>query len=250
MTQTNGGWIEETVAGHPCDIFQPASRNPQGFVVLYLHGVHGTRLPGNETFSNLFERYGLPVVAPFTGQSWWTDRISPDFDPQVSAEQHVLRAVMPFIESRLSSRPPQIGLLGTSMGGQGALRLAYRHPNVFPVVAAISPAIDFQTRHKDGDPVLQQMYDDPEAARQDTAILHVHPLHWPRHQFFCCDPSDHRWIESSDRLRMKLWSLGVPHECELEISAGGHGFEYYNHMAPRALEFLMDRLEQERRRLV
>ena len=48
---------------------------------------------------------------------------------------------------------------------------------------------------------------------------------------------------------MKLWSLGVPHVCDLETSGGGHGFEYYNRMAPRAIGFLVERLEQESRRM-
>jgi hypothetical protein len=94
------------------------------------------------------------------------------------------------------------------------------------------------------------MYRDADEARQDTATLHIHPLNWPRHQFFCCDPADTRWHESADRLRMKLWSLGVPFECDLETSAGGHSFEYASHMAPRAIDFIAKSLEQERLRLV
>ena len=94
------------------------------------------------------------------------------------------------------------------------------------------------------------MYRDAEDARQDTATLHIHPLNWPRNQFFCCDPTDYRWHESVDRLRMKLWSLGVPFECDLETIAGGHSFEYASHMAPRAIGFLAERLERERLRVV
>jgi hypothetical protein len=36
---------------------------------------------------------------------------------------------------------------------------------------------------------------------------------------------------------MKLYSLGVPHECDLETS-GVHGFEYYSLMAERAVGFI------------
>ena len=64
------------------------------------------------------------------------------------------------------------------------------------------------------------MYRDAEDARQDSALLHIHPLNWPRNQFFCCDPTDYRWHDSADRLRMKLWSLGVPFECDLDTVAG------------------------------
>ena len=136
------------------------------------------------------------------------------------------------------------------MGGQGALRLAYKYPDTFPVVAAVFPSIDFQKRIEEGDPVLSSMYRDAEEARQDTATLHIHPLNWPRHQFFCCDPTDYRWHESADRLRMKLFSLGVPHECDLETTAGGHSWEYFAHQAPRVVRFLAERLEHERLRVV
>ena len=124
-------------------------------------------------------------------------------------------------------REPRLPL-GTSMGGQGALRLSYKFPDKFPIAAAISPAIDYQLRYNEGDETIPQMYPDPEAVRQDTATLHIHPLNWPRHQFFCCDPEDYRWWESANRLRMKLYSLGVPHVCDLETTGGGHGFDYYN----------------------
>jgi S-formylglutathione hydrolase FrmB len=242
-------WSEEPIAGHPCDVYVPRQPNPHGFVVLYLHGVHLNRLDDKPAFIEQFDRHGLPVVAPRTGRSWWTDRICEEFDPAISAERHLLDNVLPFIERRLGATPPKIGLLGTSMGGQGALRLAYKYPQRFPVTAAISPAIDFHKRYNEGDATIPQMYPDPEAARQDTAILHIHPLNWPRHQFFCCDPADYRWWGSADRLRMKLWSLGVPHECDLETTGGGHSFDYYSRMAERAIGYLAAKLDEERRRV-
>lgn len=244
------GWSEIQLAGHPCDVFEPAKPHEHGYVAVYLHGVHLQRLVDNEPFTRLFDQHGLRVVAPMTGPTWWTDRISPHFDPAISPERHVLDNVLPLIDQRWQVRPPQIALLGTSMGGQGALRLAFKHPQLFPVVAAISPAIDYHTRINEGDRVLRQMYGDAETARQDTATLHVHPLNWPRNIWFCCDPEDARWWDSADRLHMKLYSLGIPHEFDLETRAGGHGFDYYNHQAAKAIEFLMARLDQERRRLV
>ena len=88
-----------------------------------------------------FDQHGLPVIAPHTQRSWWTDRICAEFDPELTAEAHVLNNVVPFIRQRWQLAEGGIGLLGTSMGGQGALRLAYKRPSVFPVVAAISPAV-------------------------------------------------------------------------------------------------------------
>jgi S-formylglutathione hydrolase FrmB len=243
-------WSEIHLSGHPCDVFEPIVANEHGFVLIYLHGVHQNRLVDNPAFVAEFERHRLPVIAPFTARSWWTDKVCPEFDPKLTAERHILDNVMPYIRERGGAEPPRVGLLGTSMGGQGALRLAFKYPSKFPVVAAISPAIDYHLRWNEGDETLPQMYADAEAVRQDTATLHVHPLNWPRNLWFCCDPTDYRWHESADRLRMKLTALGIPHECDLETTAGGHGIDYYNAMAPRAVAFLAERLEKERRRVV
>jgi S-formylglutathione hydrolase FrmB len=251
MSETIGNWSDVTVSGHRCRIFEPAAPSPHGYTVIYLHCNRSASLCGYPAFTREFERLGLRVIEPVTGQSWWTDRIWYDFDPHISAEAYVLARVVPYVAERWNAQPPAIALLGVSMGGQGALRMAYKHPNVFPTVAAISPAVDFQKRIDEGiDPGLDVMYRDIEDARQDTATLHIHPLNWPRHQFFCCDPADVRWHESVDRLRMKLWSLGVPFECDLETSAGGHSFEYASHMAPRTIDFMANSLEQERLRVV
>jgi pimeloyl-ACP methyl ester carboxylesterase len=250
MSNDAGTWSVVELAGHPCDVFEPAVLNEQRFVVLYLHGVHLARLADHPAFAEEFARRGLPVVSPHTKRSWWTDRICPEFDPRLSAERHLLDNVLPWVKARWGAEPPQIGLLGTSMGGQGALRLAFKHAAKFPVVAALAPAIDYQLRWHEGDETLPTMYSDPEEIRQDTATLHVHPLHWPRHTFFCCDPADERWHESADRLRMKLNALGIPHEADLTTSGGGHGWTYYDRMAGRAIGFLADRLERERLRVV
>lgn len=251
MSANVGTWSKIELAGHPCRLYEPPAPSSHNYTVIYLHCSEAASLRGYPAFVEEFDRHGLRVIEPVTGRSWWTDRIWPEFDATLSAEAYVREHVVPFVAERWNSRPPQLALLGVSMGAQGALRMAYKYPNVFPTVAAISPAIDFQKRIDEGvDPGLDFMYGDAESARQDSALLHIHPLNWPRNQFFCCDPTDYRWHDSADRLQMKLWSLGVPFETDLETVAGGHSFEYASHMAPRAIGFIAERLEQERRRVV
>jgi pimeloyl-ACP methyl ester carboxylesterase len=250
MSDPTGVWSQEAVAGHPCDIYEPPQPSAHGYVVIYLHGVRLARLRDNDVFTREFALHSLRVVAPITGRSWWTDKICPEFDAKISAERHVIDQVVPFVAQRWGSQPPRLALLGTSMGGQGALRLAFKHPNQFPIAAAIAPAIDYQKRfYEEDEETLPQMYADAEAARQDTAILHVHPLNWPRNVWFACDPADARWYDSAEKLRMKLSALGIPHECDLNSTGGGHSWEYYNRIAPAALEFIIRRLEHERLRV-
>jgi S-formylglutathione hydrolase FrmB len=245
----SGTWSEVEIAGHPAEIYDPPRPSAHGFVVVYLHGVHLNRLADHPEFVRHFDRHGLRVVCPRTARSWWTDKICAEFDANITAERYVVEHVVDWIARKWNAAPPRIALLGTSMGGQGALRIAFKHPREFPVAAAISPAIDYHLRMDEGDETLSLMYADKEAARQDTATLHVHPLNWPRNVWFACDPTDLRWHESAERLRMKLAALGIPHECDLETTGGGHGFEYYNRMAEKALDFVAARLESERLRV-
>ena len=135
------------------------------------------------------------------------------------------------------------------MGGQGALRLAFKHPELFAAAAALAPAIDCHELYGQGTP-LDDMYDSKEQCRQDTVLMHVHPSHFPPHILFCIDPEDVRWYRGNDRLHEKLNALGIPHEIDFTTRAGGHSWDYYNHMAERALGFLFAGLEHESRRLL
>ena len=140
-----------------------------------------------------------------------------------------------------------IAVTGISMGGQGALQLAYAHARRFPVVAAISPAVDFHRWHDQGLP-LDDMFTSQESARQQTVTLQIHPLNWPRHQLIVCDPADEEWFEGVDRLVGKLFSLGVPFESDLKSTNGGHSWDYFNQRAAPVLSFVVAGLEKESRR--
>ena len=242
------GWSQVEIAGKSADVFEPQRPVEPGTAVLFLHGHGRVTLSGNSVYTALFEQHGLRAVCPHGQRCWWADRVCAEFDPAVSPVQYLREQVLPWLASAWQIAPPAIGLLGVSMGGQGALKLAYKHPREFPVVAALSPMVDFFRLHGSGIP-LDEMYPTPESARQDSAQLHVHPLNWPKHQFIACDPEDVDWYEGAERLALKLSSSGVPFEREFETRAGGHGWGYFNKMAPKVVEFLVERIARERRRV-
>jgi len=244
-------WSTITVAGHLCELFEPP-RPLAGRAVIYLHDVTEQPFQVQPALRDVMEAAGLPAIAPRTGRSWWLDRIMPAFDRSITPERFVVEEVRGEIERRFGVKPPGIALLGTGMGGQGSLRISYRHPTIFPVAAAIAPAIDFHLAMRECDDrddgeyydTLWETYGDVERARQDTAILHVHPLNWPRHQWFASDPADVHWHDGAARLTSKLRALGIPHTAVLEsrgLSAAGP--------ASDAIRFMLDALDQESRRL-
>jgi S-formylglutathione hydrolase FrmB len=157
--------------------------------------------------------------------------------------------VVPFAERHWLIGPRSLGLLGISMGGQGALRLAFKRPDLFPVVAAVAPAIEYHDYYGQGSPI-DSMYSSKEQCRQDTVPMHVNPTAAPPHVFFCADPDDDHWYRGADRLHEKMSALGVVHECELTTQAGGHTWAYFDAMAAKTVFFLARGFAHEARRLL
>ena len=248
-------WPTIDIAGHACDLHAPA--DARGRAVILLHGLQGRRGAAEETLRHRLVAAGLPVLAPDGGRSWWLDRIVPAFDARLSGERHVVEAVVAEATRRFDARPPLIAVLGVGMGGQAALRLAYRHPAVFPIAAGLAPALDFHVAMReageraDGElfDTLWELFGDVERARQETAILHVHPLNWPRHQFFASDPRDHEWHDGAARLHGKLVALGIPHTALLERRGPESEAPAGTAFAADAVRFLQTALDAESRRV-
>ncbi len=245
----NGIWNVVDLGGKRADVYDPPGPDRPRFGVLHLHGVGLETLTDRPVFTRWLEEFRLACVCPHGQRCWWTDRICPEFDSQITPERYLVDQVLPFFHQRWGLQPRRIGVQGISMGGQGALRLAFKHPDRFPVVAAISAAIEYHDLYGEGTPI-DAMYDSKEQCRQDTVLLHIHPSQYPAHTYFCIDPDDACWYRGNDRLHEKLNALGIPHTCELTTRAGGHSWDYFNHMAERVERFVLAGLEHESRRLL
>jgi pimeloyl-ACP methyl ester carboxylesterase len=243
-----GTWTQIDIAGKPADVYEPPDGRAR-FGVLFLHAYDGRSLRDQSAFTGLFDAFGMVCVCPFAPHSWWADRACPVFDLHLTAEQHLLRNVVPEFKERWRLEPRALALLGVSMGGQGALRLAFKDPTTFAVAAGVASAIEYHELYGQGLP-LDEMYDSKEQCRQDTAPMLIHPSRFPPHLLFCCDPDDAHWYRGNDRLHEKLNALGVEHEVDLTTRAGGHTWAYFNHMADRVVRFLHAGLEQQSRRLL
>jgi len=244
-----GTWQQETIAGHAADIYTPPGVTRPAYALLFLHAVGQETLIGCDAFTRVFDDLGVPCVSPHGKFTWWSDRIDITYDPAISAETYLLQQLVPHMRQRFGLPERRIGLFGISMGGQGALRLAFKHPQVFSAVAGISPAIEYHELHGQGY-TLDAMYESKEHCRQDTVPMHIHPSEYPPHIFFCIDPDDADWHRGNDRLHEKLRALGVLHECDLTTEAGGHSWQYFNHMAERAIRFVYEGLVAQSRRLL
>jgi S-formylglutathione hydrolase FrmB len=168
---------------------------------------------------------GLDVVAPPADERWWALASEPDL-------------------LALAEPGRRWAVAGIGMGGQAAIRLALRHPDRFPVAAAIDAAFDFHDLYGRGT-ALDALFPTRERARQDTAVLHVNPSRWPPHLWFAADPAG-PWHRGADRLHEKLTAYGVPHTADLDTTGPG----YAEKKLPELLAFVAAGLTRESRRLM
>ena len=232
-------WSTLDLGGKPVDFFDPSGDRPR-FALLFLHDSAGETLRETLRGSEWLARHSLPCVCPHGGPHWWSSRLSPEFDPQRSVESWLIEEVLPAIADRWQLGPNRLAIAGMGMGGQGALRLAFRYPDRFRTVAALDAALDHHEWYGRGTP-LDEMYASREHCRQDTALLHIHPARQPGHIWFGVDPAS-RWYRGNDRLHEKLMALGVPHTFEI-----GREIERQEELMAR---FVSESLLQESRRLL
>ena len=131
-----------------CIVITPSdyNQNSNRFPVVYL--LHGAR--GN--FSNwitkvsdmqeLADRNQLMIVCPDGAiNSWYFD--SP-VDSTVRYETHIARELPAYIDANYRSIPDRQhrAISGLSMGGHGAMFIAFRHPETFGACGSMSGALD------------------------------------------------------------------------------------------------------------
>lgn len=234
------GWSRTLIAGKPLDAFEPPGVLP--FAVLWLHDESGQSPAASQAITTQLQAHKLRCVAPLAGPTWWVDRVAPTFDAALTPERHLLDNVLPWVEATWGIGPRGVAVAGLGMGGQGALRLAFRHPKRVAAVASACGALDFHDYYGCGTP-LDDLYASRERARQDTAVLHVDGHDWPANVWFACPPTDPRH-RGNDRLHEKLAAVGVPHTADLDTLGTPDDF-----LAPM-FTFLADALNRESRRLL
>lgn len=234
------------IAGRSVEVLTPADR-PR-FVLVFLEDIDGVSLRDNATWTALLAANRMATVCVDGAESWWSSRVCASFDPARSAEQYLIEEVIPWTLGHFDLSTNAISLAGVGAGGQGALRLAFKHPDRFRVVASLNGMIDHYELFGRGT-CLDEMYRNREDCRQDGVMLHVHPSNWPPYIWFTCDP-DSPWLRGNDRLHEKLMAHGVPHTFDFTTKVCGHSWSYYDRLAPAMMRFVVEGLDKESRRLM
>ena len=164
-----------------------------------------------------------------------------------------LSEFLPYIEShyRIIGDRKARGVTGLSMGGYGALRFAFTHPEVFSSVSAQSPALitetpaqlnaEFQQAGPRGN-LLGSVFGNPinvphwkqndpfELARKNRNQIKTQAIY-----INCGEQDEFGFAEGASKMHKQLSDEGIRHEFHLY--PGGHTADYFSSHLGETMEF-------------
>lgn len=216
-------------------------------VVYLLHGLDGDS-------SNWFERttveetaagLGLAVVTPEGGTGWYTD------SAEAPWERALLEEVLPDVERRFPVAAERAGraIAGLSMGGYGALKIAWRHPDRFALAASISGLVAAPTHNARPDAsawrllreTIARTFAEAETARANDLFLLLREPTLAERPFLYVDCGlDDPFLAQNRELAALLVVLKIPHEFRQR--PGRHDWDYWGGQVDEVLRLAAKRL--------
>lgn len=224
------------------------------FPVLYfLHGlgdneqffIHSGAWNLAEDMREQSELKDFLIVTPEGGASFYIN----SKDGKVRCEDFLLEEFFPFIEKRYRVAPGRgrRAIAGISMGGYGALHLAFRHPQLFVAVSAHSaalieklPAFLGPAPNSPRARVLGGVFGsppDPAFWERNSPIIlaRTADLTGLKIYFDCGDQDDYGFDAGAEALDKVLNSRHIAHE--FHIYPGRHDASYFGDHLPASLLF-------------
>jgi S-formylglutathione hydrolase FrmB len=189
------------------------------------------------------------IVAPEGRRSFYINSA----DGSVRYSDFFLTEFTPYIEHKYRARLGRDGraISGISMGGYGALRLAFAHPELFSAVSAQSAALitespgELNAASKTGAPlaaVLAAVFGNPidvfhwnENSPFVLARKNAESLRRVAIYFNCGQEDNYGFEKGAEQLHEQLLKEGVRHEYH--AYAGDHSFTYFMSHFEEVMEF-------------
>jgi S-formylglutathione hydrolase FrmB len=210
-------------------------------VVYLLHGYSGnytdwvTKVPA---IKELADNYQYIIVCPDGGfSSWYLD--SP-IDPQFKYETYIVKELIPFIDQKYKTVRSRNGraITGLSMGGHGALYLAFRHQDLFGAAGSMSGGVDIRPFPANWDlsKRLGALSEHPESWEEHTVTNLLHLLMPDKLAIIIdCGTADF-FYTVNEQLHKKMMDRNIEHDYITR--PGAHNWEYWSNSITYQLLFM------------
>ena len=213
-------------------------------VVYLLHGYSDSYSSGwikkGKGFETLADERRMIIVCPDGGvSSWYFD--SP-VDESCRYETYIVRELVPWIDKnyRTISSPKGRGITGLSMGGHGALYLAFRNQDVFGAAGSMSGGVDIRPFPNNWSLIerLGTYAQHPENWEKNTVINMLHLLTPGSLALIIDCGSGDFFYKVNRQLHEKLSDRNIPHDF---ISRpGAHDWNYWKNAVKYQLLFMSE----------
>ena len=219
------------------------------FPVLYLlHGAGGnysslvTYFPSVKEYSDM---YNIIIVCPDGGvTSWYFD--SP-IDENMKYETYISYELVDVIEEKYntSANKNSRAIAGLSMGGHGALYLAFKHQDVWGAAGSISGAVDIRPfpNNWDINKRLGKYHENKDVWEQNTVINLLHLLNGDLKLIIDCGYDDFLF-DVNQRFHEALMYRNIDHDYI--VRPGKHSLEYFSNALKYQLLFFNDFFESKK----
>jgi len=208
-----------------------------------LHGHGGSHLDWqtHTDLRPLADAYNIMIVCPDgSPDSWYLD--SPR-DPTSQYEAFLAEELPVWIDAHYPTRPDRSAraIAGLSMGGHGALLLAFRHPDVYGTASSMSGGVDLtHSTQRWGIAKALGAYDEyPERWHAHSIVTLAQTSILPDDLPLLIDCGvDDVFIADNRRLHAILLRRGIAHDYVER--PGGHSWTYWTRVLPYHLHFFQE----------
>ncbi len=172
-------------------------------------------------------KYGFIFVCPDGQDSWYFD--SP-IDPTFQFETYITQELRNYIESnyRTINDRKHRAITGLSMGGHGALWLAWRHPDIYGMCGSMSGGVDITTI-KDRYKIDKRLgkYAANDAVWKSYSVINLVPTLKPENDQFIIidDGTSDIFIKDNRALHAALKERKIKHDYRER--PGRHSWDYW-----------------------
>ncbi|MFT3822612.1 MAG: alpha/beta hydrolase family protein [Chitinophagaceae bacterium] len=209
-------------------------------VVYLLHGYGGnyadwvTRAKGFEKAADL---YGMMIVCPDGNNSWyWNSPV----DPAYQYETYVADELVKWVDQKYKTIKNRSGraITGLSMGGHGALYLAFRHQDVFGAAGSMSGGVDIRPFPNNWDMAarLGRYAENPELWEKNTVINLLHLLTPGSLSLIIDCGTEDFFFKVNENLHQQLLQRNIPHDYITR--PGAHNWPYWTNAIQYQLLFM------------
>lgn len=206
-------------------------------VVYLLHGMYGDYTDWSShtgCLDRIAAEYGVIIVCPDGENAFYFD------SPLVTSSQYetyVTQELLQAVDSKYPTIATREGraITGLSMGGHGALWLAWRHKDLYRACGSMSGAVDIATGEKNNKYIERLIGTDPKEWESHSVTSLVPTLRNGEQAIIITEGNEDFLYEQNMRLHGLLREAKIDHYFVL--SPGGHTWEYWTSILPHHLRF-------------